>query len=70
MQQVLVEAPGREVVIKPTISGTAWHTARGIAGDPTFDQAVKQLPKEFEYLIQPFVREIVSDGELSLMFFD
>ncbi|PXV56015.1 hypothetical protein SAMN04487785_1107 [Dyella jiangningensis] len=70
VQQVLVEAPGREVVIKPTISGTAWHTARGIAGDPTFDQAVKQLPKEFEYLIQPFVREIVSDGELSLMFFD
>lgn len=69
LQQVLSEAAGREVVVKPTISGTAWHTARGMSGDAAFDQAVAQLPREFEYLVQPFVPEVISQGELSLLFF-
>ena len=70
LQRALADTPGREVVVKPTVSGTAWHTARGVVGDAAFEQAVAQLPREFEYLVQPFVREIVSDGELSLLFFD
>lgn len=70
LQPWLAAMQGREIVIKPTTSGTAWHTARGIVGDPVFDQAAAQLPREFEYLVQPFVPEVVSDGELSLLFFD
>ena len=68
--RALVDMSGLEVVIKPTISGTAWHTARGVVGSGDLDQAIAQLPKAFEYLVQPFVPEIVSDGELSLLFFD
>ncbi len=70
LQQSLAMTPGQEVVIKPTISGTAWHTARGVVGDAAFDHAIAQLPKEFEYLVQPFVPEVLSEGEWSLLFFD
>lgn len=70
LRQALTSMAGQEVVVKPTISGTAWHTARGVVGDAAFEQAIAQLPGAFEYLIQPFVPEVVSAGELSLLFFD
>ncbi|AIF48894.1 ATP-grasp domain-containing protein [Dyella japonica] len=70
LRQRLAGMSGQEIVVKPTISGTAWHTARGKVGDAAFDQAIAQLPMAFEYLVQPFVPEVVSDGELSLLFFD
>jgi hypothetical protein len=66
---VLATMTAQQVVIKPTISGGAWHTLRGTVGDPTFAQAVAQLPREYDYLVQPFVAEIVSDGEWSLLYF-
>jgi len=70
LQSTLATMPGREVVIKPTVSGTAWHTVRGVAGEPAFDQIVAQLPPDFDYLVQPYVPEIASEGEWSLLFFD
>ncbi|WP_158756119.1 hypothetical protein [Dyella sp. S184] len=66
---VLAATPAQQVVIKPTISGGAWHTLRGTVGDEVFAQAVTQLPREYDYLVQPFVPEIVSDGEWSLLYF-
>ncbi|SFS08899.1 hypothetical protein SAMN05216570_2476 [Dyella sp. OK004] len=60
---------GQEVVVKPTVSGTAWHTARGAVGEASFEQAIAQLPLAFDYLVQPFLHEVVSDGEWSLLFF-
>ncbi|OOG65610.1 hypothetical protein B0E46_04550 [Rhodanobacter sp. B04] len=66
---VLSTMPAQQVVIKPTISGGAWHTLRGTVGAETFAQAVTQLPREYDYLVQPFVPEIVSDGEWSLLYF-
>lgn len=59
---------GRDVVVKPVVSGGAWRTVRGTVGDPAFDQAVSELPSG-EYLLQPFVPAIVEDGEWSLLFF-
>lgn len=70
LHSTLAAMPGREVVIKPTVSGTAWHTVRGLAGEPAFDQIVAQLPLEFDYLVQPYLPEVASDGEWSLLFFD
>lgn len=66
---VLTAMAGQQVVIKPTISGGAWNTLRGHAGDPAFADAVAQLPREHDYLVQPFVPEVVSDGEWSLLYF-
>lgn len=69
LPDVLATMPGQQVVIKPSISGGAWYTLRGTVGDATFAEAVVQLPREFTYLMQPFVPEIVSDGEWSLLYF-
>ncbi|GAB2536295.1 ATP-grasp domain-containing protein [Rhodanobacter koreensis] len=69
LRDMLADMQGRQVVIKPTVSGGAWHTLRGIVGDEAFAQAVAQLPLEYDYLVQPFVPEIVTDGEWSLLYF-
>ena len=66
----LTAMSARQVVIKPTISGGAWHTLRGNAGDAAFLQAVARLPIELDYLVQPFVPEVVSAGEWSLLYFE
>ena len=60
---------GAHVVIKPTVSGTAWHTVRGIVGTPALSVAISDLPQQMDYLIQPFLQEIEREGELSLLFF-
>jgi glutathione synthase/RimK-type ligase-like ATP-grasp enzyme len=69
LPDVLAAMPAQSVVIKPTISGSAWHTVRGHVGDAAFDAAVARLPRELDYLVQPFVPEIVSAGEWSLLYF-
>ncbi|MFC5743086.1 ATP-grasp domain-containing protein [Dyella tabacisoli] len=66
---VLRTMQAQEIVIKPTVSGSAWHTVRGTVGEASFEQAVARLPTDFRYLLQPFVPEIISDGEWSLMYF-
>ncbi|QWP79293.1 hypothetical protein J5226_05290 [Lysobacter sp. K5869] len=58
-----------EVVVKPSVSGGAWNTVRGRIGDEAFAQAVARLPRELDYLIQPFVPQVVEEGEWSLLFF-
>lgn len=67
---LLAGAAGRELVIKPTVSGGAWYTVRGRVGSADFDAAVRQLPAEFEYLVQDFVPEVVREGECSLLYFE
>jgi glutathione synthase/RimK-type ligase-like ATP-grasp enzyme len=67
--QVLAAMRGQQVVVKPTISGGAWHTWRGVAGDGVLDQALATLPAEQDYLVQPFVPAVVSAGEWSLLYF-
>lgn len=70
LQDALSSMSGHDVVIKPTISGGAWHTVRGKVGTADLQEAIERLPKKLDYLVQPFVREIASSGEWSLMFFD
>jgi glutathione synthase/RimK-type ligase-like ATP-grasp enzyme len=65
----LLAEPGRHMVVKPTVSGTSWHTVRGTTGTPEFDEAVAALPAGLEYLVQPFMPEIEREGEWSLLFF-
>ncbi|WP_426690284.1 ATP-grasp domain-containing protein [Rhodanobacter ginsengiterrae] len=69
LADVLATMPAQQVVIKPTVSGGAWHTLRGRVGDTEFAEAVTRLPRELDYLVQPFVPEIVSAGEWSLLYF-
>ena len=70
LPSLLASMPMQEVVIKPTVSGGAWHTVRGSTGDKALATAIEKLPTELHYLVQPFVPEIISEGEWSLLFFD
>ncbi|MEW9622637.1 ATP-grasp domain-containing protein [Rhodanobacter geophilus] len=64
----LAATEGREMVVKPSVSGGAWRTVRGTVGDPAFAQAARELPPG-DYLLQPFVPAVVEQGEWSLLFF-
>jgi glutathione synthase/RimK-type ligase-like ATP-grasp enzyme len=67
---LLGSMPGQDLVVKPTVSGGAWNTVRGIAGDADFERAVAALPMDYDYIVQAFVPEVANDGEWSLLFFD
>jgi glutathione synthase/RimK-type ligase-like ATP-grasp enzyme len=69
LREVVAGLAGQQIVVKPTVGGNALHTVRGVAGSPEFEQALAALP-DVVYLVQPFVPEIQSDGEWSLLFFD
>ncbi len=69
LAEVLASMREPSVVIKPTVSGGAWLTLRGRVGDAAFAQEMTTLPSELDYLVQPFVPEVVSAGEWSLLYF-
>lgn len=69
LQDVVAGLNGHEVVIKPTVSASALHTVRGTAGDDGLRQVVDDLP-DGAYLVQPYLPEIESAGEWSLVFID
>lgn len=70
LDEALTAMAGHDVVIKPTVSGGAWHTVRGKVGTAELEQALARVPKQLDYLVQPFVPEIASNGEWSLLYFD
>jgi glutathione synthase/RimK-type ligase-like ATP-grasp enzyme len=67
LREVVAGLTGQEIVIKPTVSASAHHTIRGVAGSVELDQALAELP-DAVYLVQPFQPEIVTDGECSLIY--
>ncbi|MGB3211286.1 MAG: hypothetical protein WBB19_11320 [Desulforhopalus sp.] len=58
----------REIVIKPVISANADDTFRLKPDDPCLDELGKVFSDK-EYLVQPFMRDIIEEGEFSLFFF-
>jgi glutathione synthase/RimK-type ligase-like ATP-grasp enzyme len=68
LREVVGGLSGQEVVIKPTVSASALHTVRGLAGSDELSRALDDLP-DTVYLVQPFQPEIQTDGEWSLMYF-
>jgi len=70
LRHALDEMAGQDVVVKPTVSGGAWHTVRGVVGDAAFAQAIAALPTQLDYLVQPYVPAIADEGEWSLLYFD
>ena len=69
LREVVAGLDGQEIVIKPTVSASADHTVRGIAGSEELSRAMDDLP-DTVYLVQPFLSEILTDGEWSLIFID
>ena len=52
-----------QLVVKPTVSGGAWKTVKISRGETLADAP------DGPAMIQPFLPELVADGELSLLFF-
>ncbi|MEO8809286.1 MAG: hypothetical protein ABI386_03470 [Rhodanobacter sp.] len=69
LPDLLASMPTQQVVVKPTVSGGAWQTLHGRVGDTRFMHAISALPAHLDYLVQPFLPEIVSAGEWSLLYF-
>lgn len=61
---------GESLVIKPTISGNSWQIARGIGGSTPLERAIDGLPHHLSYLVQPYLPEVQTEGEWSLVFID
>jgi glutathione synthase/RimK-type ligase-like ATP-grasp enzyme len=60
-----------EIVVKPTISGGAYRTYRFLVDDAAaYTNDIALTLKDRGVLVQPFLPEILSGGELSLLFFD
>lgn len=56
----------QEVIVKPTVSATAEHTYRLKQYDP----ALESVFAERSFLVQPFMQNIVDEGEYSLFYFN
>jgi glutathione synthase/RimK-type ligase-like ATP-grasp enzyme len=60
-----------EIVVKPTISGGAYRTHRFFVDDAAaYTKEIDDTLADRGLLVQPFLSEVLSDGELSLLFFD
>jgi glutathione synthase/RimK-type ligase-like ATP-grasp enzyme len=60
-----------EIVVKPTVSGGAYRTYRFRVEEAERHRAdIAGTLQDRGLLIQPFLSEILGDGELSLLFFD
>jgi glutathione synthase/RimK-type ligase-like ATP-grasp enzyme len=60
-----------DLVVKPTIAGGAYRTERFRLADYARHAAgIAETLRDRGVLVQPFLPEIVSGGELSLLFFD
>ncbi len=68
LRSLLRDVGWSEAVVKPSISGGAFETWRARAGDEDAARFARQL-EAMDCLVQPFVPELVSDGEWSLLFF-
>jgi glutathione synthase/RimK-type ligase-like ATP-grasp enzyme len=69
LPETLATCGWNEVVIKPAVSAGAWHTLRGLANDPVLAHALDALPRDVDFLVQPYVPAVAASGEWSLMFF-
>ncbi|MBK9528637.1 MAG: hypothetical protein IPO41_10035 [Acidobacteria bacterium] len=55
-----------EIIIKPTVSATAEHTYRL----KNYDASLESVFAAREFLVQPFMPNIIAEGEFSLFYFN
>lgn len=55
-----------EIIIKPTVSATAEHTYRLMS----YDESLESVFATREFVVQPFMPNIVAEGEFSLFYFN
>ena len=60
----------QEIIVKPTVSAAAYHTFRlNLAQACDFQRQFAQMVRECEMMIQPFIQEVVAQGEWGMIYF-
>ncbi|UZR93863.1 ATP-grasp domain-containing protein [Chondrinema litorale] len=67
LEDLCIEKRWQKIVVKPAISATAWNAYKLENTDQIKNF---EFPIVADWLIQPFVPEIIEFGEISLMFFN
>ena len=68
LSQLLRETGWEEAVIKPCVSGGAWHTYRVNKDNADeIESVIRPLLEDYAFILQPFMNEIMESGEDSLM---
>jgi glutathione synthase/RimK-type ligase-like ATP-grasp enzyme len=68
---LIAELGYTEAVVKPCVSGAAWHTYRLTpASAAEIDARIHPLRPTTAFMLQPFMADIVSGGELTLVVID
>lgn len=62
----VTELDTSELIVKPTVSATAAHTYRLSAYDPSLERVFSERP----FMVQPFMANILGEGEYSLFYFN
>ena len=71
LQEVLQRRGWPRAVIKPRVSATAWRTSTTSLESAVEDQAaLTELLHDEDVMVQPFLEEIVTHGELSFIYFN
>lgn len=65
----IAQAGWSEIVLKPTVSATAFLTFRTLSADPNLSRKIDQIRAHSDILVQPFLPSVPEQGELSLIFF-
>jgi hypothetical protein len=68
LDQAFDESGADELIVKPSVSGGSWKTWRLRRDDPGIDAALKAAAG-ITMLVQPYLPQIASEGETSLLFF-
>lgn len=71
LAQLFEQVPAEQLVVKPLVSGGAKNTLKISRTDGTqVQEKVVQWVQEEDFLVQPYIKEIVEVGEYSLLFFN
>ena len=71
LAELMKQLDSKQIVIKPVQSAGAWRTLRvSLENMLEVDRDFSEWRQEQDFLVQPFMPEIMSEGEWSLIFFD
>lgn len=71
LHDIMANNSWERAVIKPTVSAGSFHTYNLTKENCTaIENEIKQLTEKYDFMIQPFMNEVVNEGEWSLLFFN
>ncbi len=68
--EIISDFSSEELILKPAISGGSIGIFKGKKDDPQLLIHAKEILKNHDLLIQPFIENITKDGEFSLIYFN